>query len=347
MVAAVAVVSTLVISPAARAGRRAGEITSDVSVRKWPASDAPVVRELEAGAPVIGHERRQGWVRITGAGKGWIPVEAFGTLGSDEDQRRKLLSELSAAANADAEPEDKTDADLMYDALKQWRGGETPDSATIDRVLAQSKKEADRTRREVREKVKQMFWKDPFSDQPQKLLLVRKEDRELVERARIERRGRRVDTSASEVAQLRAELAAARDEAARAKAELARVLAKYEALASRGVESRDDAVAVDSETVPRRARRSHRRSADQMQAFNSSPAPRSERKRTASAGAWQAVADRNRVALPEPAPAEQVNASTVATMPAGGWRSNDTRGIIVVPIESPIPIKADPPKKKR
>jgi len=154
-------------SSAEAAGRKAGEVSVDVVVRQWAGPDAPSVGDLAAGAPVVGHEQRNGFVRITGAAKGWIPIEAFGRIGTEEDQRRKLLTELSAAANATSEPEGKTDADLMYDAVRQWRGGETADSATIDRVLARSKKEADRTRREVREKVKQMFWKDPFSDQPQ------------------------------------------------------------------------------------------------------------------------------------------------------------------------------------
>jgi hypothetical protein len=41
-------------------------------------------------------------------------------------------------------------------------------------------------------------------------------------------------------------------------------------------------------------------------------------------------------APPSPPPAEKT-----AGLPPPGWRSSDPRGIIVVPIEEPIPVQAD------
>ena len=73
-VAAVVVVVGLSV-PASRAlARRPGEIASDVTVREWPADDAPSVGVLGAGAEVVAHGHRHGWLRVTGAARGWIPV---------------------------------------------------------------------------------------------------------------------------------------------------------------------------------------------------------------------------------------------------------------------------------
>ncbi|HSS40512.1 MAG TPA: hypothetical protein VLT58_17230, partial [Polyangia bacterium] len=47
------------------------------------------------------------------------------------------------------------------------------------------------------------------------------------------------------------------------------------------------------------------------------------------------------VAAPPPAP---VPAETIVTAPPAGWRSSDPRGIIVVPIETPVSIRADVPR---
>src|SRR5262245_60172970 len=134
---AAVVVLVGVASSVAHAGtRRAGEISTGVTVRQWPENAAPAVTDLTEGEPVIVHEKRQGWLRISGAAKGWIPADTFSAATSEGDQRRKLLEELAAAKTETADPSERTDADLMYDAIKQWRGGETPGSATIDKVLA-------------------------------------------------------------------------------------------------------------------------------------------------------------------------------------------------------------------
>ena len=46
---------------------------------------------------------------------------------------RELLAKLAAASGQPA-PEERTDADLMYEAMLRWNG-EPPGSAAIDRAL--------------------------------------------------------------------------------------------------------------------------------------------------------------------------------------------------------------------
>ena len=79
---------------------------------------------------------------------------------ADETQMRELLAKL-AAASGQAAPEERTDADLMYEAMIRWNG-EPAGSAAIERLLEQSKKESTRTKKATVEKVRKMFWKDPF-----------------------------------------------------------------------------------------------------------------------------------------------------------------------------------------
>ena len=136
---------------------------------------------------------------------------------SEETQRRALLGQL-AAASAEVAPQERTDADLMYEAMRQWHG-EPRGSAAVDRALAQSKKDIRLDRKQIEEKVRKMFWKDPFSDE---VVPVAKSDRDLL-RAHAARESRvRDDAREDEVARLRAEVSAARAENARLRAELAR-----------------------------------------------------------------------------------------------------------------------------
>jgi hypothetical protein len=144
---------------------------------------------------------------------------------ADDAQLRELLAKL-AAASGEAEPEERTDADLMYEAMLRWNG-EPPGSAAIDRALAQSKQDAARSKRATQDKIRRMFWKDPFSDEPHRLIPVRQEDRELLaayarkaqrgeaREARESRATRESREPRDEVSRLRAELAAARAETAR------------------------------------------------------------------------------------------------------------------------------------
>jgi hypothetical protein len=144
---------------------------------------------------------------------------------ADEAQVRDLLAKL-AAASGTPEPEERTDADLMYEAMLRWNG-EPAESKTIDRVIDQSKRDAARAKRAMQDRVRHMFWKDPFAEDPRKLVPVRQEDRDLLDayarktqpdpwqeprEAREPREPRLSRSSRDEVSRLRAELAAARAE---------------------------------------------------------------------------------------------------------------------------------------
>ena len=173
----------------------------------------------------------------------------------DEAQMRELLSRL-AAASGQPEQEERTEADLMYEAMIRWNG-QPPGSAAIDRLLESSKKEAAKTKKATVEKVRKMFWKDPFSDHPSKLIPVRQEDRELLEaydrkgRRRGEMRQARTETRDSELARLRAEIDAARTEVAEAQAENARLRRRAETLSS----ERRECIADNDERADVRMRR--------------------------------------------------------------------------------------------
>jgi hypothetical protein len=144
----------------------------------------------------------------------------------DDAQMRELLSKL-AAATGKPSPEERTDADLMYEAMLHWNG-EPAGSAAVDRLIESSKKEAARSKRATVEKVRAMFWKDPFANDPQKLIPVRQEDRDLLDdyERRTQRRAEVRQGHAgreSEVSRLRAEVEAARADAIAARTENARL----------------------------------------------------------------------------------------------------------------------------
>ena len=144
---------------------------------------------------------------------------------------RELLAKLAAASGV-PEPEERTDADLMYEAMLRWNG-EPAGSAAVDRLIDSSKKEAARSKKATVEKVRKMFWKDPFADDPQKLILVRQEDRDLLdtykrrtrrsERSEARAAREQRDTRETELMRLRRELAAARAEAEEVRAENERI----------------------------------------------------------------------------------------------------------------------------
>jgi hypothetical protein len=247
---------------------------------------------------------------------GGAPAHARKAM-SEESQRRALLSQL-AAASSEVAPEERTDADLMYEAMRQWHG-EPRGSAAVDRALAQSKKDIRLDRKQLEEKVRKMFWKDPFSNE---VVPVAKSDRDLL-RAHASRESRvRDDEREDEVARLRAEVAAARAENARLRSELAR--------ADQG--SSESVVAQAECAAP--SRRLHagnssgghsRRDSGQLEALN---APVHHRRSGSSKTRSQPEAP-TAGSVVAAAPAE-----TVAGPPAG-WQS--THGIIVVPITASIP----------
>ncbi len=245
---------------------------------------------------------------------------------SEESQRRALLSQL-AAASAEMAPEERTDADLMYEAMKQWHG-EPRGSAAVDRALAQSKKDIRLDRKQVEEKVRKMFWRDPFSEE---VVPVQKADRDLL-RAHAARESRvRDDARDDEVSRLRAEVAAARAENSRLRAELAR--------ADEGAGGGATSEAQAECALPSRrlhagnhasGDHSHRDAGRLVEALNAAPA---HHRRSGSAKS------RSRAGTAEtPSASPQLAAAPAETVtgPPAGWQSSDPRGIIVVPITASI-----------
>ena len=244
------------------------------------------------------------------------------TRDDENTQVRELLAKL-AAASAEAAPQEhekeKTDADLMYEAMLRWNG-EPEGSAAIDRLLVQSGKDAERAKRATQERIRAMFWRDPFSDDPHRLIPVRQQDRELL--ASYGQKPRRRGAAAggdSEISRLRAELAAARADAEAARAEAARVRGQTESSMTTekaGCYADESANVSVAKRVRRRSSRAHSR-------HRSQPPP-------------VAVAA---------APAREEKPTPTSTRPP--WTVGGPNGIIVVPLESPPPVSATVGRRAR
>jgi hypothetical protein len=237
---------------------------------------------------------------------------------SEEAQRRALLSQL-AAAQSEVAPEERTDADLMYEAMKQWHG-EPRGSEAVDRALAESKRDIKLDRKKIEEKVRQMFWRDPFSEE---VVAVSKANRDLLSahakreaRARQERQQEARDGREDEISRLRAENARLRGELQRAQesASSNETVAEGECAApSRHVHARWNIGGGHAHHDPA-----------MLEALNA-PA----REHVHHHGVKVRV---EQVAAPVVTPA----AETFTAQAPAGWRSNDPRGIIVVPIEASV-----------
>ncbi|HEY4394516.1 MAG TPA: hypothetical protein VGP64_10655 [Polyangia bacterium] len=244
---------------------------------------------------------------------------------SEEAQRRQLLQQL-AAASADIPPEEKTDADLMYEAMRQWRG-EPRGSGAVDQAIAQSKTDIRHDRKALEERVHEMFWKDPFSSE---VVPVRKHDRDLLRDHAAHAARVRGDAAEDEIERLRSDLATVRAENARLREELTR---------AEGNLRDGDGSATPSRHVQARRHEGgghSRRDVGLMEALNTTP-PVHHHHGGSSRRAPPALPG----AAAEPAP----SAPEAATAPAG-WHSSDPRGIIVVPIETPVSIHADKPSAR-
>ncbi len=247
---------------------------------------------------------------------------------SEEAQRRVLLEQL-AAASAEIAPQEKTDGDLMYAAMRQWRG-EPRGSAAVDKALAQSKSDIRHDRKQLEERVRSMFWRDPFSSE---VVPVRKQDRDLLQdhAARIART--RGEAGDDELARVRADLVAARAENARLRAQLAQ--AQENESAGGDADAQAECVGPSHHLRvgrPDGSGHSHR-GGGYLEALNSSPPVHRHR---------SGAAKRARQPSVPSAPAESpVAPAETVTGPPAGWHSSDPRGIIVVPIEAPVPIHAD------
>lgn len=243
---------------------------------------------------------------------------------ADQAQMRELLSKL-AEASGTPEPEERTDADLMYEAMLRWNG-EPAGSAAVDRLIDSSKKESARMKRATQDKVRRMFWKDPFSDDPQKLVLVRQEDRDLLDQ--YQRRNRRSaaraprepDTRETELMRLRRELAAARADADEARAESDRIRKR--------AESQQNSCVAD-ESSGEEVRRHRRVSGN---AFHSRSADRAR--------------SQQQIALATTAPAESYTPPPPppVSMPTAAVPAH---GIIITPLPSPTPPEAPPVEARR
>ena len=237
---------------------------------------------------------------------------------SEETQRRALLGQL-AAASAEVAPQERTDADLMYEAMRQWHG-EPRGSAAVDRALAQSKKDIRLDRKQIEDKVRRMFWKDPFSDE---VVPVAKSDRDLL-RAHAARESRvRDDGREDEVARLRAEVSAARAENARLRAELAR--ADGDGSSSETVVAQTECAAPSRRLHAGSSGGHSRRDGGELEALN------------VPVHHHRSGSSKTRSPQSEAAPAEPVVAAAPAEPVTGspaGWQS--TSGIIVVPITASI-----------
>jgi hypothetical protein len=212
----------------------------------------------------------------------------------------------------------QSDGDLMFKAVSQWRGDST-DSRVVDRVIADSKRESEQNQRAYKKKIASMFWRDPFSDQPRKLIPVRPEDREVTAS-----QGNSPKVL-KELVQARADAAMARAEAAKARADLARaeaVAARAEAMAARRACSEVSGAPMSEYRGPRSNQARHVADrAEREQALNRLVSRRETRRADAAAAAAPEPP-----AAPAPAPAPPV--------------STDPRGIIVIPITATIPKSA-------
>jgi hypothetical protein len=247
-------------------------------------------------------------------------------------QVRELLAKL-AAASAEAAPEEKTDADLMYEAMLRWNG-QPAGSAAIDRLIQQSGKEADRTKRATQEKIRQMFWRDPFSDE-RRLVPVRHADRMLLAAYGSKPRRPAVSGGESEVSRLRAELAAARADAETARAEAARIRERADSSMSTdraGCYTDDSSASEDvvAKRVRRHATRSHARHRSSSSSSSSSSSASSSRPVVVAAA-------------PPPPPAPPQTPMPTSTKPA--WTTGGPNGIIITPLESPPPVQTVKPER--
>jgi hypothetical protein len=255
-----------------------------------------------------------------------------------------------AASRGPSEPTQRTEADLMFDALNASRG-ETPNAARIADVVAEASAEARRNADEGRKRARAIarYWKDPWSDDPHRLLPVRP-PRGSDNLAALASARREAARARAETASARADVAVARAEAARAKAEVARaeasaahadaLAAKQDAEmarlgcadptapaprsvgASRGSAPREE-ISLARRIEPPRV---HVRTSSRRARVSLKIATAREPRRTQAQGQAQPVAQ----APPLPPPPEE----PPAPKPPVSWRSTDTRGIVVVPLNA-------------
>ncbi|MES1164400.1 MAG: hypothetical protein ABUR63_01480 [Verrucomicrobiota bacterium] len=252
---------------------------------------------------------------------------------AEEAQRRELMAELAAAAgevpaSTDGTADEKTDGDLMYQAMREWRG-EPRGSAAVARVVAETQR-VHQQRKAAEAKLRSLFFKDPFAEDPNLLIPVRKIDRQLLAAYEVRHDIDRSTAGPEDVVRLRGQLAQARADAAAARAEASRLRGEL----ARGGDGAEGACAAPASPGHRGRVHGSRPLASNDRVpedWAEEPAAPARRHRRAKPRAF-AQADVSQGGPPSDAIA--------ATAPSG-WRSSDPRGIIVVPIETPISIRAD------
>jgi hypothetical protein len=331
-VIAVAVVLAAPVGASAALRARRGAIAADVTMRSWPSTDAPAVRDLVAGDDVVVRGRWRRWMHVVAPDRGWIPTDSFAegeaTAGGDTS------AETGGQAAAPAQSQERTEADLMFDALNESRG-QTPNAARIERVMAEAKVHSAHEAAVRRNRIAALYWKDPWAQDPNRPIPVRREDRQAVA-ARKEALDARREAlhSRSTTATLRAQLAAARAETAQARAEAARAqaaAAQAEADAARRVaDGCGESTPPPATAAGEHVRRRHHHRAE-LVASASDPVSGSRRTRH-RVHATEAPAP-----TPAPAAAEEPAPTTDPAAAPGSWSSTDTRGIVIVPINRAQP----------
>ena len=244
------------------------------------------------------------------------------------------------------------DTELMYRAMKKWRG-DPPDAEKIERLAAESDKDAAETRRATKARGT-AYWKDPFADEAHQIVPLAGRRA----RSAMENRGARREVSKvrTELAAAKAEAAIARAEAARARADSARAEAKAaraEAIAARRAcvdanaswarEGRQSARSTLTNASLTKADESSEGEDDRSSitevrrrpaARRRSPAARVAKRAAPEVAAQPKVEE---IAAPAPPP------TPPAPPPAEVSAAIDSHGIIVVPI-TPMP---PPPKPAR
>ena len=248
-----------------------------------------------------------------------VGVAAWSVHGSRAASAKESLSEDSTSKVDDA---DKTDAELMYEAMK--KSGRNDHDAAIDRAIARAEKDSEKERKALRtQSLSARVWKDPFVDDaavPVRSRRTARNDADELRAARAEAaRAKRATAMA------RAEAALARADAARARADAART----EAVAARA-----DAVAARQACVALPSRAAERDDGQRQPAMRKAIqpyVPRSPPKR------YSVVA---RVSPPEEAPRRTVTPATLTVstrtdVPAPPAQARPNSGFIIVPIPPP------------
>jgi len=248
----------------------------------------------------------------------FVGVAAWSVHGGRPASAKESLSEDSTSKVDDA---DKTDAELMYEAMK--KSGRSDHDAAIDRAIARAEKDSEKERKALRtQSLAARVWKDPFVDDaavPVRSRRTARNDADELRAARAEAaRAKRATAMA------RAEAALARADAARARADAART----EAVAARA-----DAVAARQACValPSRAARDDGQRQPAMRKAVQPYVPRQAPKRYTVAA---------RVSPPEEAPRRAVTPATLTVstrteVPPAPAQTRPNSGFIIVPIPPP------------